>query len=438
MFTKRMSLLTLLLALLLMAAPVTAQGPSPQHSDPTWQATYWNTVDLSGTAVLQRAEANIDYDWGNGSPAPGVVNTDNFSARWTRYIDVTPGTYIFTATADDGIRVWVDDGIIIDQWYERPATTYTVEKYLGTGHHLIKVEYFDKGGFAVAKVQWQLKSQPPTITQWRGEYFNDITLGGTPVVVRNDAAINFDWGTSAPAPGVNADRFSVRWTQTVNFTAAMYRFTLTVDDGARLWVNGHLLVDAWIDQAPRTYTNDLYLPAGQATIELQYYENAGGAVAKLSWSGGGTTPPPPTPPPSGSVIVDDRDAGFTKGGPAAGWGYEKEGYNNTLTWTTNNYNANSNYNWGRWYPKLAARKYEVFVYIPHRFTTSGQARYWINHADGYTLRIVDQSAYSNQWVSLGTYRFRGNSEDYVSLADVTFETTRSRLVAWDAVKWEPR
>jgi hypothetical protein len=438
MFTKRISLLTLLLALMLAATPVTAQAPGPLHSDPTWQATYWNNTTLSGTPVLLRAEANIDYNWGNGSPAPGTVNTDNFSVRWTRYIDVTPGTYVFTATADDGIRVWVDDALIIDQWYERPATTYTAEKSLSAGHHLITVEYFEKGGFAVARLQWQLKSQTPTITQWRGEYFNDITLGGTPVLVRNDAAINFDWGTGSPAPGVvNADRFSVRWTQTLNFTAATYRFTLTVDDGARLWVNGHLLVDAWIDQAPRTYTGDLYLPTGPATIELQYYENAGGAVAKLSWTGG-TTPPTPTPPPSGTVIVDDRDAGFTKGGPAAGWRYESEGYSNTLTWTTNNYNANSNYNWGRWYPQLVARRYEVFVYIPHRFTTSGQARYWINHADGYTLRIVDQSAYSNQWVSLGTYRFLGTGADYVSLADVTFETTRSRLVAWDAVKWEPR
>jgi len=436
---KRIRLLTLFVALLLLAAPVTAQGPSPQHSDPTWLASYWNNIHLAGAPVLQRAEANIDYNWGSGSPAPDVVNADYFSARWTRYIDVTPGTYVFTATADDGIRIWVDDALIIDQWYERPATTYTAEKHLSAGHHLIRVEYFEKTGLAVAKVQWQLKSQPPETPQWRGEYSNNTTLGGTPVLVRNDAAINFDWGTGSPAPGVvNVDRFSVRWTTTRTFAAGMYRFTLTVDDGARLWVNGHLLVDAWIDQPPRTYTGDIFLPAGPATVELQYYENMGGAVAKLSWTGGGTTPPTPTPPPAGTVIVDDRDAGFVKGGPAAGWRYESEGYNNTLTWTTNNYNARAAYNWGRWYPKLAARRYEVFVYIPERFTTTGQARYWISHADGYTLRIVSQSANGNRWVSLGTYRFRGTRDDYVSLADVTFEATRSRLVAWDAVKWEPR
>ena len=140
----------------------------------------------------------------------------------------------------------------------------------------------------------------------------------------------------------------------------------------------------------------------------------------------------------GTIVVDDRDTGFVKGGPASTWRYENEGYNNNLTWTTNNYNANSNYNWGRWFPKLAARSYEVFVYIPERFTTTAQARYWINHADGYTLRIVDQSANGSRWVSLGTYRFQGTRDDYVSLADVTFETTTSLLIAFDAVKWEPR
>jgi hypothetical protein len=51
---------------------------------------------------------------------------------------------------------------------------------------------------------------------------------------------------------------------------------------------------------------------------------------------------------------------------------------------------------------------------------------------------VDQSANGGRWVSLGTYRFRGNRSDYVSLADVTFEPYLSRLIAFDAVKWVSR
>jgi hypothetical protein len=62
----------------------------------------------------------------------------------------------------------------------------------------------------------------------------------------------------------------------------------------------------------------------------------------------------------------------------------------------------------------------------------------VSHRDGFTLRRVDQSANGKRWVSLGTYWFRGTNSEYVSLADVTFEPHASRLVGYDAVKWEPR
>jgi len=235
---------------------------------------------------------------------------------------------------------------------------------------------------------------------------------------------------------VNPDHFSARWTRTTDVSPGMYHFSLTIDDGARLWVNGHILVDAWYEQAATTYTGDIYLE-GRITIEIEYFERGGLAVAKLSWDGDGGTEPPP-PPPSGTVIVDDRDPGFVKGGAAAGWRYVAEGYNNNLTWTRNNDYARANYNWARWYPQLQPRYYEVFVYIPFRSTTTGQARYWVRHANGYTLRIVDQSANGDRWVSLGTYYFYGNGTGYVSLADVTYEPRVTRLIGYDAVKWEPR
>lgn len=67
------------LTLLLTAHQATAQGPGPQHTDPVWQAAYWNNADLAGSPVLWRAEANLDYNWGTGSPAP-EINADHFSA----------------------------------------------------------------------------------------------------------------------------------------------------------------------------------------------------------------------------------------------------------------------------------------------------------------------------------------------------------------------
>ncbi|MBN1876752.1 MAG: hypothetical protein JXA33_21185 [Anaerolineae bacterium] len=440
---KRLSLITMMILSLIFAPSVLAQGPfEPQHSDPMWQTTYWNNTTLSGNPALQREEGNINYDWGTGSPASSV-NSDYFSARWTRYIDVTPGSYRFSVTSDDGVRIWVDNNLIIDAWYEHGAQTFTADTYMGSGHHLIKVEYYEQAGFAVLQLQWQFTgSTPPPATtgDWLAEYFNNITLGGSPVLTRQESAVNYNWGFNSPVPGtVSSDRFSVRWTRTMNMSAAMYHFTLTIDDGARLWVNGHLLVDGWIDQATTTYTGDIYLD-GSITIELQYYENSGQATAQLAWSpNGGNTSPYPTPPPSsGTVVVDDTDWNFVKNGSETGWRVAYEGYNGRLTWTYNNDTTRPNYNWAQWNPNLTSGYYEVFVFIPYRYTTTASARYWISHADGKTLRIVDQSTTGDQWVSLGTYRFSGSSGDYVTLADVTFEDYRTRLIAFDAMKWVPR
>lgn len=429
---KRVRWLSGLLVVLTMTSPAVAQSPAVrQRSNGSWQAEYWNNTTLSGLPVLTRSEASIDYDWGTSSPGPGV-SADSFSVRWTRYIQFTGGPYRFTATSDDGMRAWVDGELIINMWYDHSPITVSTDKNLTAGHHQVIVEYYENTVAAIARFSWAPVSTP--IAGWRGEYFNNPTLSGAPILTRDDAQINFNWGTGSPAPGINADRFSARWTCNLNLTAGMYRFTMTVDDGGRLWVNNYLLIDTWRDQPPTTYIGDIYLPGGSIPIKVEYYENSGGAVAMLSWSPTGT----PSPPPPGAIIVDDIDPGFVRGGSPTGWRTVAEGYNGRLVWTRNNDRIRPAYNWARWYPTLAPGRYEVFVFIPERYSTTSQARYWISHANGFTLRIVNQSTNGNCWVSLGTYYFRGTSMDYVSLADVTYEPRVSRLIAFDAVKWEPR
>ena len=420
-----------LLAVLLFSGTALAQGPTVQHSDPNWHASYWNNTALSGSPVLERAEPTLDYNWGLGSPDP-AVQPDRFSARWTRYLDLAAGTYRFSATSDDGMRLFVNGSLLINDWSDHTVRTVSADKALAAGHHLIVVEFYENLGDAVARVSW---APATTITDWRGEYFGNRSLSGAPVLVRDDPQINFNWGTGSPAPGtIGRDNFSARWTRSLNLAAGSYRFTMTVDDGGRLWVNRHLLIDAWRDQNPRTYTGTIYLPGGAVPVKMEYYEGGGGTVAQLSWSkDGGTSDPGPA-----TVIVDNGVKGFVKGGTRTAWRSEPEGYNGSLLWTKSNDRVRSNYNWARWYPSLKAGRYKVYVYIPHRFSTTAKARYWVSHRDGVTLRIVNQSAYSDQWVSLGTYRFRGNSDEYVSLADVTYEPYLSRMVVFDAVKWVPR
>ena len=210
--------------------------------------------------------------------------------------------------------------------------------------------------------------------------------------------------------------------------------------GCGFFVSGQLLINHWREQPQTAVTGDIYLAGGRVAVQMEYFEARGGAVARLRWDRVNlpSTPPPPPPPSGNAVIVDTNDRGFVKGGDPTGWRSETEGYGGNLLWSKNNDRVNPNYNWSRWYPTLAPGRYEVFVYIPHRFTTTGNARYWISHQGGQTLQPINQSAYSEQWVSLGTYTFRGTQDDYISLSDVTFEPRLSRLITWDAVKWEPR
>lgn len=105
-------------------------------------------------------------------------------------------------------------------------------------------------------------------------------------VARNDATINFDWGTGSPNTVVNADQFSARWTGQVQprYYGA-YTFFITADDGCRVWVNSQLVVDKWRDDGGTEVSGVVTLDAGQKyDITLEYFENGGGAKAKLEWS----------------------------------------------------------------------------------------------------------------------------------------------------------
>jgi len=125
----------------------------------------------------------------------------------------------------------------------------------------------------------------PTIdpAAWRAEYFVGRALQGNPLLVRNDRELNFDWKRAAPAPGLPADDFSVRWSRSLGFEAAAYRFHVLVDDGARLWIDGQLAIDAWTDGAVRELAATQTLSAGNHTLRLEYFENQGDARIQVWW-----------------------------------------------------------------------------------------------------------------------------------------------------------
>lgn len=145
-------------------------------------------------------------------------------------------------------------------------------------------------------------------SSWTGAYYNNTLLSGTPALTRADAAIDFSW-PNAPAAGVNADYFSVRWSKSATLPAGRYTFSVTHDDGARIYVDGQLIIDNWYPQVPTSFTRDVDLSAGPHTLTMEYYHTWGGAVADLTItaaSGAAITEPAAatnTPAPAASTAT---------------------------------------------------------------------------------------------------------------------------------------
>jgi chitodextrinase len=147
---------------------------------------------------------------------------------------------------------------------------------------------------------------PVVITDWRGEYYSNPNLSGAPALVRNDVAVSFNWGASAPAAGFPADGFSARWTRSLSFPAGLYRFWLTVDDGVRVWVDNSLVIDQWHDSSPTTHVAEVNLADGTRTIRIEYYERSGGSQIDLGWQRVTVqTNQPPQPHAGGPYVADE-------------------------------------------------------------------------------------------------------------------------------------
>ncbi len=275
--------LRIALALLFVACvwlPSRAQAAPPAQSTTAWTGDYFANRDLQGTPNFTRQDAEIDFAWGNKAPAPGLP-ADDFSVRWVRWVYLeAAGDWTFSLTADDGVRLFIDDVLVLDEWADQPPVAHSVTLRLTQSFHLFRVEYYDHTGAAQVEFQMLSASYP----DWRGEYYANLDLSGTPSFVRNDSVLNFNFGTTGPGGGMPGSNFSIRWTRRQYFDTGRYRFTTLTDDGVRLWVDNQLLVDQWRDQTAKSWPVDTALASGTHLIQMEYYNRGGAALAALTWS----------------------------------------------------------------------------------------------------------------------------------------------------------
>lgn len=134
------------------------QGPTPGNGNGLL-GIYFDDSDLTD-AVFERTDATVDFDWGTGSP-DSRIGPNTFSVRWDGQIEsLYTETYTFYTTSDDGVRLWINDQQVIDNWTDHSSTIDTGTISLQAGlRYDIRLEMYENGGDALAKLEWSSANQ---------------------------------------------------------------------------------------------------------------------------------------------------------------------------------------------------------------------------------------------------------------------------------------
>ena len=153
------------------------------------QAEYYDNVDLTNLKVT-RTEPYVDFDWGESSPNPAIA-PDTFSVRLTgQVLPRFTETYTFHATVDDGVRLWIDDRLLIDRWIDQPATTHRATINLTAGQrYRLRLECYEKYGGALMKLSWSSPSQVLEIVPNSQLFVGEALSIATPILVTGNGSV---------------------------------------------------------------------------------------------------------------------------------------------------------------------------------------------------------------------------------------------------------
>ena len=308
-FHKNKNLITIaLLGILAIVASVStitfaATNDSTTHG---FSATYYNSYDLTGTSYT-KIDPTINFNWRSGSPSPTLAN-NKFSTRWTGNLTFpTSTTWGIHTYSDDGVRVFINDQLVINDWTVHPPKKNSYyANFEANKTYKIKVEYYNNYVGASIKLAWNnagLNEQiipssavtPDTNTQsasavpgFSATYFNSYDLTGTSYT-KTDPTINFDWGSGSPSPTLANNKFSARWTGNLTFpVGGQWSLSTVSDDGVRLFVDDKLVINDWTVHPPKKNTFTGSFESNRSyKIKVEYYNNYVGASMKLLWSRSG-------------------------------------------------------------------------------------------------------------------------------------------------------
>jgi Lectin C-type domain/Calx-beta domain/Ser-Thr-rich glycosyl-phosphatidyl-inositol-anchored membrane family/FG-GAP-like repeat/PA14 domain/LysM domain len=344
---------------------------------PIWTAEYFGNKDLSGTPTYTEGFINItggfSKNWGTGAPPNTPV--DGFSARYKTQQYLAPGLYKINVGSDDGVRVWIGNELVINDWTDSSGNRFGYFFSSG-GYSPVTVEYKENSGAAAINYE-VVRYQPynnfgdsnQIANSWDVSYYH-WNGEGTPVLDDNHkiGTVNLgsstrgdgqwgmnaqNWGAGSPAANVPADNFAMHAYTRINFTAGhTYKVWVRSDDGYRMWAHklGGNAFNITNNALGGTFVSDAYgskeltfiaPESGTFDFHAEMFEGGGNAYFDLAVTD--ITAPPPPPP---YITVNSPNGGDSL---QAGSSYN-------FTWS-DNIDANVNidlYKGGNFYKQIAS------------------------------------------------------------------------------------
>lgn len=126
-------------------------------------AEYFPNTSLTPSTgfPIRRLDPTVNFDWGScataGTCSPHAsIPADNFSARWTGWVDVpTDGSWIFSTEVDDGVRLYIDGNLLLDYWVPSSTIRTAAPIVLKAGLHEISLQHYEGAVGAKMKLRWK-------------------------------------------------------------------------------------------------------------------------------------------------------------------------------------------------------------------------------------------------------------------------------------------
>jgi len=249
-------------------------------------------------------DAVVDFDE-QATAKMGAARTGrpaDFSARWTGEVhSVTDGAHVFVVRADDGVRLWIGDTLLIDDWAGGSRVREGTFTMIKDQRYPIKLEYFQTGNSGNCALRWRVPGAAERVISsgnlrnttlragmpgLRAEFFSDATLT-TVSGIFHDTRISFSEQEApvfARARTGSDINYSARWTgELLADFSEDYTFEITVDDGARVWLDDILIV-APPSGASRISRGTTPLKEGQwYRLRVEFSQTFGPSSMVLRW-----------------------------------------------------------------------------------------------------------------------------------------------------------